>query len=304
MNLNDHRIRLAAFRYLEEQVAIHGDVLPYAAFGSGFNFQGRKVKLVAPKGIHKPVGMALPLTFKTIPPDEKQPAPYHDTVGSDGLIRYCYRGTDPSHPDNVGLRECMKQRIPLIYLFGVVKGRYLPVFPAYIVGDDPRALRFSVQADDAGLIGHDLQEPEEAAAARRCYVTTQVQRRLHQRSFRDRVLRAYRSHCAVCRLRHEELLEAAHIIPDRDPRGVPEVRNGLSLCQLHHGAFDAKILGIRPDLIIQIRHDILAERDGPMLRHGLQGFDGKKLAVVPKAAELRPDPDYLDERYAAFLAAS
>jgi hypothetical protein len=56
MNFTDQQIQLAAFRYLEEQVGIHGDVLPYSAFGSGFNFQERRVKLIAPKGIHKPSG--------------------------------------------------------------------------------------------------------------------------------------------------------------------------------------------------------------------------------------------------------
>jgi hypothetical protein len=59
------------------------------------------------------------------------------------------------------------------------------------------------------------------------------------------VLRAYRDCCAVCRLRHEELLDAAHILPDGHPRGEPVVRNGLALCKLHHAAFDRHILGIR-----------------------------------------------------------
>ena len=70
------------------------------------------------------------------------------------------------------------------------------------------------------------------------YITTLVQRRLHQQAFRERVLLAYREACSICRLRHRELLDAAHILPDRHPLGEPLVSNGLALCTLHHAAFD------------------------------------------------------------------
>jgi hypothetical protein len=40
------------------------------------------------------------------------------------------------HRDNVGLRTSMQQQIPLIHLLGVVAGRYMASWPAYIVGDD------------------------------------------------------------------------------------------------------------------------------------------------------------------------
>jgi putative restriction endonuclease len=138
--------------------------------------------------------------------------------------------------------------------------------------------------------------------ARRAYVTVLTQRRLHQQGFRERVLQAYRQQCAVCRLGHEELLEAAHILPDGHPRGEPIVPNGLALCGLHHAAFDRHILGITPDRMIRIRGDILREADGPMLRHGLQGFEGMQIAR-PRARELWPRPEFLQERFQQFLAA-
>ncbi len=52
----------------------------------------------------------------------------------------------------------------------------------------------------------------------------------------------------MCRLRHEELLEAAHILPDGHPQGLAVVPNGLALCKLHHAAFDSYIIGVTPDL--------------------------------------------------------
>jgi putative restriction endonuclease len=129
-----------------------------------------------------------------------------------------------------------------------------------------------------------------------------VRQRLHQASFRERVLAAYRQQCALCRLRHPELLEAAHIIPDTEEAGEPVVRNGLSLCRLHHGAFDALFLTVRPDYTVEVRRSILEESDGPMLRHGLQGIHNQRI-VTPHAAVLKPDRGLLEERLARFRKA-
>ena len=101
--------------------------------------------------------------------------------------------------------------------------------------------------------------------------------------------------------RHEELLDAAHIVPDADPEGEPTVRNGLALCKLHHAAFDRCFLGVRTDCIIQVRPDILKESDGPTLVHSIQALHGRKL-YTPRLARLKPGKDLLETRYARFLA--
>ena len=49
---------------------------------------------------------------------------------------------------------------------------------------------------------------------------------------------------------------------------------GMSLCRLHHAAFDRLMLGVHPSYVIHVRRDILEEVDGPILRHGLQGLEG------------------------------
>ncbi len=125
---------------------------------------------------------------------------------------------------------------------------------------------------------------------------------MHQQSFRQRVLRAYQMTCAVCRLRHDELLDAAHILPDGHPKGQPVIPNGLALCKLHHAAFDANILGIRPDYSIQIRSDVLRETDGPMLLHGLQGVHKQRI-FLPHLVPQRPSVEFLEERYGIYLQA-
>jgi putative restriction endonuclease len=110
---------------------------------------------------------------------------------------------------------------------------------------------------------------------------------------------AYQESCAICRLKHPELLEASHIIEDKDPRGIPAVSNGVSLCAIHHRAFDQDILGIRPDYRVEINAEMLREKDGPMLRYGLQGFH-EKLIFIPKRKVEQPDREKLEERFERF----
>ncbi len=307
MNDLDTQIRLKAFSFLEALSAQYGYALPLKSLETGFEFEGRRVPLVSPQGIFKPAILPeLPLSIRTVPIEEGKRRPYDDQMGTDGLIRYKYRGSDPMHRDNAGLRLAMQRRVPLIYFYGLVPGQYAAVWPAYIVGDDPGVLTFSIEIgekQDMPAGGNEESDYYVAEAAIRSYNTVSIQRRLHQQSFRSRVLQAYHQCCAVCRLRHAELLEAAHILPDGHPRGEPWVSNGISLCKLHHAAFDAHILGIRPDLVVAIRRDILEESDGPLLIHGLQGWHNRKLSVIPNAAKLKPRPDFLEERYELFRRA-
>ena len=133
----------------------------------------------------------------------------------------------------------------------------------------------------------------------RRYATQMTQTRLHQRSFRDRVLQAYRERCAVCGLKHPELLDAAHIVSDKHPQGEPIIPNGLALCKLHHAAFEQNIIGINPDCVIEVRPDVLLEHDGPMLKHGIQGIDKQNL-WTPREPAFQPRPDLLAIRYEEF----
>lgn len=297
----DARVRAAAFEWLTGQVSRHGDVLSRSLLAQGFVLDGARIPLVGPQGIFKPqVLRAAPLSTTTAPG-----GPYHDAFGPDGLLRYCYRGTDPNHADNRNLRVAMTERLPLVYFHGVARGRYVATWPVFVVGDDPARLVFSVAVDDAdyaGVPGPGSLTGDTDAATRRAYVTRVVRHRLHQRTFRERVLEAYRHQCAFCRLRHEELLDAAHIVPDAEPGGAPEIRNGLALCTLHHAAFDRLFLGLRPDYRIEVRADILRETDGPTLVHALQALHGRPI-VVPRRSEVRPARELLEIRYERFRRA-
>jgi len=296
----DLAIRLAAFKWLSEQVAAHGDVLPRTLLQEGFEFEGERIPLVSPQGIFKPRAMEFPLTITTTPE-----GPYSDAFAPDGLLAYRYRGTDPNHPDNVGLRQAFARKRPLIYLHGILPGRYLAVWPVFAVADDPSSLTFHVAVDDQASVADYNQDVllDERATDRRAYVTRLVRARLHQRTFRERVLHAYQSQCALCRLRHLELLDAAHFIPDTDPAGEPRVTNGIALCTLHHAAFDALLLGIDPDFKVHIRQDVLSEEDGPTLRYALQALHGTKV-TLPQSKRDWPTRDVLDWRFNRFKSAA
>ena len=300
--MSDAPIRGAAFDWLAEQIARHDDVLPWSVLHRGFDFKGNRIPLVSMQGIFKPRACELPLSIRTA-----VDGPYDDRASGGGRFQYAYRGTDPNHPENQGLRELMQQRVPLIYFFGLVPARYLPAWPVFVVGDDPGRLTFTIQLDDTAVLDfEEIVSPAESTHGlvgeeRRRYVTREFQFRVHQRSFRERVLRAYQTQCAVCRLRHRELLEAAHILSDKEG-GDPVVPNGLSLCKLHHAAYDKHFVGVRPDGIIEVRRSILEEQDGPMLLHGLKRLHHTRI-YRPRNAANRPDPELLEIRYASFVAA-
>ncbi len=296
----DIEIRRAVFDWLTEQRQEHGEALSRASLES-FSLDGKRIPLVGPQGIWKPAVCELPLSITTI-----VRGPYADAFDErTGTLSYAYRGTDPDHKDNLGLRTASLERLPLVYFHSIEPGSYVAAYPAFVVGDDPAALRFAVQVDDisAAYASAVSEVADDGAEARREYVTRTVRQRLHQELFRERVLRAYQERCALCSLRHQELLDAAHITPDSHPEGDPVVSNGVALCKLHHAAFDRLFFAVRPDYVIEVKPSILAEHDGPMLVVGLQQIHGK-LLLLPRRQSDRPDPKRLEQRYADFLRAS
>ena len=300
----DGLVRIAAFQFLETQVMIHGEVLPWSVLTTGFRYQGTTVPLLGASGIWKPKVLDLPISITTAPPAAGKPAPYDDEISDDNLLLYRYRGDSPAIADNVRLRETFRQGRPLIYFHGVAKGRYRPFWPVLIREDHPAELHIAVDISVGALAGRDLAQLGAAEGLiEKSYARRLTLQRLHQDAFRERVLKAYRHSCGICSLKHVELLDAAHILPDADPRSQPVVENGMSLCKIHHAAFDRQILGVRPDHVIEIRADILEEVDGPMLRHGLQENHGQRL-ILPRKPDEQPNPLFLEERYELFRQAS
>jgi putative restriction endonuclease len=74
------------------------------------------------------------------------------------------------------------------------------------------------------------------------------------------------------------------------------------MCAIHHRALDNDVLGIRPDYVVEVRSDVLGERDGPTLRHALQEMHESKIEV-PRESRDRPSRNLLEERWERFRLA-
>jgi putative restriction endonuclease len=297
----DFELRLALFDHVKRLADHGGGQVSSQLLNQGMLFRGERVPIWSQqKGIFRPAllrdfGAAL-----TIQTSFDSPYDDFDDQARERLV-YRYRGTDPDHPDNVAIRRAMELGRPLLYLIAIAPGQYEPVFPATIVADRPADLAFDLVADVATRIPVPGEDPMINIGLK-AYATQIVKRRLHQARFRYAVLQAYQRRCSMCRLAHVPLLEAAHILPDREERSLPEVPNGLALCRIHHGAYDVGILGVDPDCRVHLRRDVLEEHDGPMLKHGLQEMHGVTI-VVPRSAGLRPNPEFLAQRFEQFRAA-
>lgn len=298
----DDRLRAAAFAYLKGLTIASGGVVSYKDL-EAFEFDGHRIALIQRmRGIRKVSGIEAALSILTTYAAKPQDRPYDDGIGPDGYQRYKWRGTEDDAYDNVALRRAMEMGKPLIWFLGMSPGLYMPVYPVWLVGEEPDQHQFVVALEDemreqwTDMLFHPAD-----LALRRQYAEATVKRRLHQPAFRIRVLSAYNGSCALCQLRHPELLDAAHIKEDRDG-GEPVVPNGVAMCAIHHRAFDADVLGIRPDYVVQIRRDVLSEHDGPTLLHTLQGVHGEKIQL-PRQRGARPDPTLLEERFERFRKA-
>lgn len=297
----DAEIRMASFEWLGIQSEKYIDGIPRTILEKGFEFHGERITLVGPQGIWKPVKMSLPISITTI-----VDSPYNDSWSGDSVLKYDYRGTNPFHNANSGLRNLMETNTPLIYFLSVHKGFYFAEWPVFIVKDDPQNLCFFVDLMEEKNDYSDLRSSfivnEPFPELNKSYKSSQILVRLHQKTFRERVLQAYSCQCSLCKLKHRELLDAAHIISDRHHRGDPVVQNGITLCKIHHAAFDSNIIGIAPDFSIMVRKDILKEIDGPMLKFGIQDLNGRQINL-PSKREFYPDKDRLEERFDKFLKA-
>ena len=212
---------------------------------------------------------------------------YDDRPESGGLFRYSYRSGSTAG-DNTKLRRAKELRLPMILLRKLQPKLFMPVFPVFAVADDQTRQEFVLILD---VEQYEIADPLHLTPTERRYAKRVMDQRLHQPEFRVRVLRAYETRCTVCTLRHRQFLDAAHILGDREELGDPVVPNGLSLCKIHHAAYDVDLMGISPDGKVAINRDLLEEVDGPMLQHGLQAMHGRSI-TFPRRRTDRPDPDW------------
>jgi len=229
----DTLMRMQAFEHVRRLSELH-DHLTATELKPGFVFEGERIPLINPqRGIFKPQQMQFLLSIKTVFPKpggkvwyDDQREVHRQVFEGDETIDYAFMGQDPGAADNRWLREAFENQIPIIYFLGIAPGRYQAILPAFISGWDSKTLKARVAF---AILDHETMAPPATALERR-YALRAVKQRLHQASFREAVITAYEGRCAISGLPEPLLLDAAHIMPDKDELlGQPMVRNGIPL---------------------------------------------------------------------------
>jgi putative restriction endonuclease len=298
--VRDDDIRSSLFAALDVLCAKHGPELPYReGLNAGFAFRGKRVPFLNfQKGIYRaavqngPAALSVNTSFKS---------PYDDEETTDGFA-YAYRAGPIDQPDNRALRAAYTLQVPLVYFVGTRPGWYRPEWPVFVTGDDPLTRR--VTLTPGRMVGpYDEREPLlPSDPIERRYAVRETRVRLHQARFRARVLPAYANQCTICRLKETRLLDAAHIAPDAELTGEPTVNNGLSLCSIHHRAFDEDLVGVTPDYEVRVHPRLLEDEDGPML--ALLKDAHSTTIVLPRRQASRPDRHLLAVRFEQFQSAA
>jgi len=298
--VRDEDVRASCFASLDVLLAKFGDDVPYrTGLEQGFPFRGSRVPVLSyQKGIYRAAAQRGPAALSV---NTSYNSPYDDEPTDEGFL-YAYRAGAVDQPDNRALRAAFQLQVPVVYFIGTRPGWYRPVYPSFVVADDLAARRVTVAP---GRMAGPLDEQEPVFLddpIDRRYAVRQTRVRLHQARFRGRVVPAYSSQCAICRLKETRLLDAAHIVGDFAAGGEPAVSNGLSLCSIHHRAFDQDLVGITPDYVVHVAPRLLEDEDGPMLEL-LKGFHGSTI-LFPTRRTWRPDPDRLSLRFQRFAGAA
>lgn len=298
----DAAMRLAAAEHLRRIAT--ADTLSSDQLAAGFTFDGERVPLINPqRGIFKPRSMRNLLSVRTVYPRtgariwyDDQRVVHEQVATGQELIDYAFMGDNPGAADNRWLKEAHEAQVPILYFLGTAPGKYLMTWPTFVADWVPGELKVRL------AFGQSAVEVIPEAPERR-YAARLVQQRLHQASFREAVLMAYGNRCAITRLPEPRLLDAAHIVIDKDESlGQPIVPNGLPLSKIHHAAFDANLIGIDPDYRIHVSDALLSINDGPMFEHGVKALNGRIIHLPSREVDF-PSRDRLAQRFDEFLRA-
>ena len=146
----------------------------------------------------------------------------------------------------------------------------------------------ALEAPICDAVGLDLTGLDEVV-----YIPAEKKRRKRRSGFAEEVLHAYAYACAFCGFdgalgRNPVGLEAAHV-RWHSQDGPDEVNNGLALCSLHHTLFDLGVLGLLPDLRIQVSQLYVARS---MAGQAIDALQGQPVAT-PRPGRPTIDPKYV-----------
>lgn len=106
--------------------------------------------------------------------------------------------------------------------------------------------------------------------SRRVLVSS-VRKRYRENDFRSRILSAYSDTCAFCGVQLR-LLDASHIVPVAHESSTDNTNNGISLCSLHHRAYDNGLISFNERYEIEISSASIKRLSNDNVLGGLDGF--------------------------------
>jgi len=121
-----------------------------------------------------------------------------------------------------------------------------------------------------------------------------VKKKIRDNSFKSRVLTSYSYRCAFCGVQLK-LIDAAHILPVQH-NGTDETSNGISLCALHHRAYDRNLVTFNAEYQITCNDKEFKKLTEIGLDGGAEKFINDLRAVIhlPPAINDRPHVEYIN----------
>lgn len=156
--MRDEDVRAACIAHLSVLAAEFGEDIAYVGgLERGFPFRGRRVPFLnRQKGIYRAAVQSGPAALSI---QTSANSPYADRIVDDGIL-YAYRAGDVDQPDNRALRQAHAMRVPIVYFVGTRPGWYKPLFPCFVLEDDPAAQM--VLVSPGAMIG-PMDEPQPVA---------------------------------------------------------------------------------------------------------------------------------------------
>jgi putative restriction endonuclease len=138
-----------------------------------------------------------------------------------------------------------------------------------------------------------ISEVEHPFSPQEPAVPTPKEDPIRSAGFRQAIMGLYDYTCAVCRLRivtmdGESATDAAHIIPFRISKN-DDVRNGISLCKLHHWVFDKGLISLSKTYQVLVSPLMSDRRPTEWMLTELQD----KSILLPERDQLYPAQDAL-----------
>lgn len=160
-------------------------------------------------------------------------------------------------------------------------------------GESPAAIeKLGEIGSDAEHVGED--EITRDVPAERRYAVISTKKALRDISFRDRVLNAYGYQCAFCGVQLR-LLDAAHVLPVPHPESTDDTNNGVSLCTLHHRAYDRSFITFDGDYNTHLNENMAEEFRQSGDDGGLEAFRAnlRPMLILPPDRRDRPKETYI-----------